>query len=98
MPILRCSREFYEFVTRQAIDTNNPASIVLDRMLVDQPVHLRQIPLIPKQVTNAKLKPKPKMKWRCTRCGAEFPFKEGPNGAYTHRREKHPNKQCIVKI
>ena len=33
MPILRCSKEVYDYVTRKAMETGNPASITLDRWL-----------------------------------------------------------------
>ena len=93
MPILRCSKEFYDFVTRRAMDTGNPASIILDRMLVEQPVSLKQLPLLPAQ-SPAKLKDHTshlKPKFRCHKCGKLFHYWAGPIGAVAHRDSTHPD-------
>ena len=45
MPVLRCSREFYDWVTTKAIKSGNPSSIILDRMMelpVEQPTEALQ--------------------------------------------------------
>ena len=68
MPILRCSKEFYDYVTKKAMETGNPSSIILDRMLVQQPVALNQLHLPLARVSDVEKPPKAKL-IRCTMCG-----------------------------
>jgi len=47
MPIIRCSKEVYNLLQREAIESGNPVSIILDRKLFGAPPVPGQMSLIP---------------------------------------------------
>ena len=50
MSLIRCSKEFHDWIMNEAKRTGNPTSIILDRLMPDQPVRPNQMPLIPIEV------------------------------------------------
>lgn len=84
MPVIRCSREVYERLQREALDTGNPVSIILDRCLFPiaaDPKPASYSPADSKPARKKKQKPAvakevktkaKKMRARCQLCNKEF--------------------------
>lgn len=101
MPIVRCSKEVYEKLQREALDTGNPVSIVLDRFLFPtaaDPKPASYSPADPKPARKKKQKPvvakevkikAKKMRARCDLCGKEF---QTIGAARMHVKQTHKQR------